>query len=176
MHSGDDEATFEVKWSLNMKHLKSIVLFLLFFQLSAAEYPFTDMVAVSTEYLYPYSQFYHIEAICKSVWSDLDLYLTHEPFEQLAEKIPLLKKNLEQLVHEVKRMVFNCPEAASFLPEDTIYLMRMVTVLANKYRLVCQKIKDCTGEDISIFSKRFEEMRMDLEFLRESRDEIALLE
>jgi hypothetical protein len=159
-----------------MKNLRIIIFFFPFSFPCFAGESITDMISLSADYLYPYSQFHLIESFCKSIWSDLDLFLTHEPFEQLEEKIPLLRKNIDHLLKEVKKMVFNSAESATFLPEDTIYLIRMVTVLANKYRLICQKIKEQLGCDIFNLCERFDEMRIDLEYLRESRDEIALME
>lgn len=127
------------------------------------------------DYLYPYSSFHKVESMCKSMWSDLDLFLTHEPFEQLLQKTPLLCAEIEQLLAAVKSLVRNEQETESYLPEDIIYIMRLVGVLANKYMLVCEKMKHYVP---SVESKQhmalFHQMCVQLEALRAARKEIAL--
>lgn len=109
------------------------------------------------------------------MWSDLDLFLTHEPFEQLLEKAPLLCSEIEQLLAAVKSLARNEKETESYLPEDIIYIIRLIGVLANKYMLVCEKIKHYVP---SVEGKQhmtlFHQMCVQLEALRAARNEIAL--
>ena len=159
-----------------MKIIKNVLLIVLFAARSVAQDSIHGMVTLSTEYLYPYGQFNYIQAMCKNVWSDLDLFLTHEPLEQLEEKVPVLCKDIDGLLVAVKRMVAQPAEAASYLPEDMIYLMRLVTLLAHKYRLVCARIEQHSGADLSRYLKRFDEMSTNLEYIKSLRNEIALIE
>ncbi|OQA36078.1 MAG: hypothetical protein BWY54_00254 [Candidatus Dependentiae bacterium ADurb.Bin331] len=134
-----------------------------------------SFVHVCADYLYPYSSFHKVESICKNMWSDLDLFLTHEPFEQLLEKAPVLCAEIEQLLTAVKSLSRNEKETESYLPEDILYLMRMIGVLANKYVLVCEKMKHYmphaeSKQHITLFHQMCEQ----LEVLRAARNEIAL--
>lgn len=108
------------------------------------------------------------------MWSDLDLFLTHEPFEQLLEKAPILCAEIEQLLAAVKSLARNEKETESYLPEDIIYIMRLIGVLANKYMLVCEKMKHYVpNQEGKQQLTLFHQMCVQLEALRAARNEIA---
>jgi hypothetical protein len=105
----------------------------------------TEMITLSAEYLYPYGQFHHVEASCKGIWSDLDLFLTHEPVDQLNDQWPVVNKKLDGLLKAIQKLATSA-EAATYLSDDVYYLMRLVGCIANKYRLVREKMRSAAAQ------------------------------
>lgn len=118
------------------------------FSLTHCQSECCDQRVVPQEYLHPNLSFDRVQAICNTIWSDLDLFLVEDSQVDLESHLPALEKNIGCLWCAVKKLIMH-DESSNYLVDDIRYLNRMIEMVAYKYKLAQDKIQAALNKEIN---------------------------